>query len=468
MGINVEFAESWRSYPTLARPSSPEVRGPTAPPAEVFRPADLAEFMALRLTGSIGNIVGEPATQVHAPPSISRPTTPPMQVFAIGPAARQLLYESQAKAWNAAQIKESSTAVANNIRTVMARLDARHASLGTMTYAVSSAEAIQEVLGQTAGLINDNKVIATAIGAVADIGHSLARSLEGTASISPQFGAAAELVEVLAQLRSLYGGVQAKFGYLQSSVETLSTAVLELQERSLHDKDIIRTIAANCSDVVEPMLKSLHYHLKQEIDTVRETIGPLQSTVSALESGHVPSAEDTRRLRELAQAAVPAESLAHDVGIQSEPGGTVGCSALGEDLSATLEDIRQRVAALEASNSLEPLAADTCLPPDLASDGRTPTTPTALSIVSPTAPTTPMGSAIVSHTDVAGTTEDLSAAVAELSTRMDRLEASRSAPNPEEFEAQVQQYLNSIGLSPPLLAVLIQLLGAHMPSTPAD
>ncbi|KAI0687846.1 hypothetical protein C8T65DRAFT_746922 [Cerioporus squamosus] len=431
--------KSWHELPALARPPSPTLGGPAAGPHMDFRPENLAEYVALRLAQSSDGRIGELSAEVPVPPSISRPATPPSQVFTLGPATRQLLYDSQRKAWSASQIKDAVTFVGDNLRGLMTRLDARQASLATVCYAESSVQAMNEIMGTAAGLVDDNKAIAIALCAVADIGHLLARSLEGVAAISPQFGAVSELAEILAQLRALYGEVQEKFTMTRDYVNTLSTAVLELQEKAPLDNTTVRALAGMCSNAVEPMLKSLHYNLKKEIDTIRDTIAPLQCAVTTLESRNLPPAQG--ELRDGALAPLQPTVLADDVRSHDESSTTADSRTSDKGLASVLETIRQRLTALEDLQILKQNPAGTSLPP---------------SSVLHT-------SASVAHTDGAvAATEDLHTTVADLSARIDRLETAQQTPDPATFNKQVQQYLDSVGLPASLLTVMSQLVGAHM------
>ncbi len=361
-------------------------------------------------------------TELGDPAVVEPPRTPPAQVFQLHAETKQLLYDSLVKTWAADSVKESSLIVAERMRQVIGRLEARHVSLSTGCSAASTVEAIQEVLVLTTGLIEDNKLVAVAIAAVADISHLLARSIEGATAISPQFGAAAEIIEVLLKLRSLYGEVQEKFSEVQQGMEPVWNKVQDLQDAVLETTASIETLPAACSGAVEPMLNSLQHSLQREMDTIRQSIsGEVHTAISKLRDN--PSA---------------------------------GAILLGDnhpdtsDILPMLADIRRRLKVLEDS-----LTTDSSSP----NGDHVPALPEASSAASPSRSSSNLTSADGAH--VGAATGDVQAAMEELSARMDRLELAKPAHDPVAFGEHVQQYLNTLGLTSPVVLTLSQIVGSY-------
>ncbi|RDX43269.1 hypothetical protein OH76DRAFT_1422006 [Lentinus brumalis] len=350
--------DTWRNLPILARP----------PPSQMY----LADSFAL------------------SPAVVEPPRTPPAQVFQLHAETKQLLYDSLVKTWAVDSVKESSLIVAERMRQVIGRLEARHVSLSTGCSATSTVEAIQEVLVLTAGLIEDNKLVAVAIAAVADISHLLASYIEGATAISPQFGAAAEIIEDLLKLRSLYGEVQEKFSEVHGAVE--------------------------------PMLNSLQHSLQREMDTIRQSI-----------SGEVHTAISKLRDNPSADAILLGDNRADT-----------------SDILPMLEDIRRRLKVLEDSLTTDSSSSN---------GDHVPALPEASSAASPSRSSSNLTSADGAH--VGAATGGVQAAIEELSARMDRLELAKPAHDPVAFGEHIQQYLNTLGLTSPLVLTLSQIVGSY-------
>ena len=144
---------------------------------------DISELLAFAVKNKASDLhlsAGlPPMIRVHG--DVRRINLPPMEHSEVHAMIYDIMNDGQRKAWVADSVREAAIKVASNIRGIMSRLDARQAAVGTMGYAMSSAEAMNEVLGTTAALIDDNKAVAVSLCSVADVGWLLAQSLDDAA-----------------------------------------------------------------------------------------------------------------------------------------------------------------------------------------------------------------------------------------------------------------------------------------------
>ncbi|TFK89213.1 hypothetical protein K466DRAFT_564276 [Polyporus arcularius HHB13444] len=325
------ITDTWRSIPKLAS-LSPAVPSPASGDCS----GDLAQLLAARLAAPAA--AASQPVEIGVRPSVSRPRTPPANVFRVGRLTRDMVAYYRTEARHAESFHGKIELLERHLEQVQTQLERRRDALDTLvTLADSPADAVEEFTSHAAGLVDDGQLVAASLASLVSLLGDLYNALRSAMPSSGVLGPVVELLDLVNQLRALYGDSRTKFDDIWKSVQPLWDEVHRVSTIGQSLAARCDALPAECSLAVQPMLLELDRQVTHRMDAVTERIAmPLNRLVSILEGQGSIAADEASAVR-----TAITEVFQHVAGVQ-------GLAAPVQQLSADVARLAERVSALEA------------------------------------------------------------------------------------------------------------------------
>lgn len=303
-----------------------------------FRPADLQLFLALRTADLIDRVADVPRpNDLGEPAADLRPSTPPAQLFQIGPRVRSLVEAGLAKSFRGGEYMRAAGSLDEHVQAVQKRLcDRRDAVHTAINSPGTLKESVDHLISQILHVVDDFGTVNAALGAVSGLCRGIYYTLEATLPTGNHWGALTEMLEIMDRMRTLVGSYQEKLEQLEGSQDPLRDEVKRIADLCESVRAEAIAMPGLCSRSVEPMLIALNNTLAQAMSDTRNAVAsPLERIVEVLERDGQLSTDDAEQLGELITAALRTLFGAADSGHTFD------------SLAGAVAELEERVAELE-------------------------------------------------------------------------------------------------------------------------
>ncbi|KAI0684332.1 hypothetical protein C8Q76DRAFT_804020 [Earliella scabrosa] len=351
---------SWRDLPTLARVPTPlpepEAESSDSPPTrylpDSWRPqASISNPERLAIPGSTS----------------ARPRTPPAIVFQPGVNTIQLAEEAQRRIASIRDLQVSlaraaaeaeGLAQSSRLRQLAAQTDVRDPD--------AVPEALELLSTQQKQLEADNRRGAEVLGRVSQSLASVCALFELLPPVPMNDRALLEMLELVHQLRELYGTIQTAFQSNQESLRPVQAELLRVREEQQLIIDRLDQVPNDVSTAVHPLLRRLYDRVNQPRPTALPNISadgqvslhtrnpvppetPVHELTSLEPAVDLWTEVDALRARiELLEGAPSSRTDNGAAGEDGAPGDASVCAVRSEDdMRSMVVELRRRVTRLE-------------------------------------------------------------------------------------------------------------------------